>query len=221
VGWVVERAHRVGAKVLLDACQSVPTMPVDVQALGVDWLVASGHKMCGPTGVGFLWGRAELLRSLPPFLGGGEMIDEVTLETSTFSDIPHRFEAGTPAFAEAVALGAACDFLGMIGMARVQERERLLGERLWEHLTNLPGVRLYGPPPTLGKERAALAAFTLDRCHPNDVATLADQSAGVAMRSGHHCCQPLHRELGLTGTARLSLYFYNTLQERGRPKKES
>eukprot|EP00439_Symbiodinium_sp_Y106_P082791 s611_g22.t1 len=144
---VAKLAHSVGAKVLVDACQSVPHMPVDVQTLGADWLVASGHKMCGPTGIGFLWGRGEILRESPPFLGGGEMIDQVTLEGSTFNDIPHKFEAGTPAFAEAVALGAACEYLTNLGMAAVSQREHELAKHLWSRLEALPGIHLYGPSP--------------------------------------------------------------------------
>mmetsp|Transcript_112703 Transcript_112703/g.318485 ORF Transcript_112703/g.318485 Transcript_112703/m.318485 type:complete len:587 (+) Transcript_112703:190-1950(+) len=224
IEWVVERAHAVGARVLVDACQSVPHMVINVQALGADWVVGSGHKMCGPTGVGFLWGRAELLRSAPPFLGGGEMIDEVSLESSTYADIPHKFEAGTPAFAEAVALGAACDYLTEVGMDRVHSYERALSEHLWRRVGDIPGAVLYGPPPTFassgdeavgsaGSGRAALVSFNIQGCHPHDIATMADQDIGVAMRAGHHCCQPLHRELGVTASARLSAYFYNTLDE--------
>lgn len=208
VEWVVERAHAVGARVLVDACQSVPHMPVKVNQLGADWLVASGHKMCGPSGVGFLWGKADILRGTAPFLGGGEMIDVVTLEGSTFADIPHKFEAGTPAFAEAVALGAACDFLMRLGMEHVAEHERVLSERLWQKVQEIPGVEIYGPR----SPRAALVAFNVSGCHANDLATLVDQD-GVAMRAGHHCCQPLHTELHTTGSARLSAYVYNTVDE--------
>merc|ERR1719343_1458413 len=135
VEWVAEQAHKVGAKVLVDACQSVPHMPVDVQQLGADWLVASAHKMCGPSGIGFLWGRAELLRAAPPFLGGGEMIDEVHLDHFTCADIPHKFEAGTPAFAEATALGAACDYLAGLGMKEVHAREKILSAHMWRRLS--------------------------------------------------------------------------------------
>ncbi|CAE7885433.1 csd [Symbiodinium necroappetens] len=215
---VAKLAHSVGAKVLVDACQSVPHMPVDVQTLGADWLVASGHKMCGPTGIGFLWGRGEILRGSPPFLGGGEMIDQVTLEGSTFNDIPHKFEAGTPAFAEAVALGAACEYLTDLGMAAVSQRHRAGGEHelakhLWSRLEALPGIHLYGPSPETQPDRASLVCFNVDGCHANDLATLVDQDRGVAMRSGHHCTQPLHGELGVTASARLSAYFYNTIEE--------
>lgn len=213
IEWVAGRAHAVGAKLLVDACQSLPHMPVDVQRLGADWLVASSHKMCGPTGMGFLWGRAELLRAAPPFLGGGEMIDEVHLDHSTFADIPHKLEAGTPAFAEAVALGTACDFLSELGMERLQEREHALTEHLWKRITELPGVVLYGPPPSVQPHRASLCSFNVEGCHPNDLATLVDQDRGIAMRAGHQCCQPLHRFFGVTASARLSAYFYNTVEE--------
>jgi len=210
---VVRLAHANGAKVLVDACQSVPHMQTDVKSLGADWLVASGHKMCGPTGIGFLWGRADLLREAPPFLGGGEMIDEVHLEGSTWADIPHKFEAGTPAFAEATALGAACDYLQAIGMEAVHGQERSLMLRLWERLSEVPGITMYGPSPELEPDRAALCSFNIDGCHPNDLATLVDQEKGVALRAGHHCTQPLHKELGITSSARLSAYFYNTIEE--------
>jgi len=216
IEWVAERCRAVGAKVIVDACQSVPHMPVDVQAMGVDFLVASGHKMCGPTGAGFLWGRAELLRETPPFLGGGEMIAEVNLESSTYADIPHKFEAGTPAFAEAVALGAACDYLTGLaedgkGMEAIHAREEELAAYLWERLSTIPHITLYGPPPDKG--RAALLCFNIEGCHPNDIATLVDQDKGVAIRAGHHCCQPLHKHLGVTFSARASAYFYTTNEE--------
>eukprot|EP00931_Biecheleriopsis_adriatica_P056133 TRINITY_DN33262_c0_g1_i1.p1 TRINITY_DN33262_c0_g1~~TRINITY_DN33262_c0_g1_i1.p1 ORF type:complete len:517 (+),score=91.94 TRINITY_DN33262_c0_g1_i1:77-1627(+) len=210
---VAKSSHAVGAKLLVDACQSVPHMPIDVQSLGADWLVASSHKMCGPTGIGFLWGRADLLRASPPFLGGGEMIDEVTLERSTYNDIPHRFEAGTPAFAEAVALGTACDYLSGLGMEAIAQQEHALSEHMWRRLSELPGVVLYGPTPAEQPDRASLVCFNVAGCHANDLATLVDQDQGIAMRSGHHCTQPLHTELGIAASARLSAYFYNTFEE--------
>jgi len=213
VEWVAKQAHRVGARVLVDACQSIPHRPVDVQRLGADWLVASGHKMCGPTGVGFLWGRADLLRASPPFLGGGEMIDEVTLERSTYADIPHKLEAGTPAFAEAIALGAACDYLTELGMADIHKHETSLARHMWQQISDLPGVVLYGPPPSSAPDRAAVVSFNLVGCHPLDLATLVNEEQGVAMRAGHHCCQPLHHELGVAASARLSAHFYNTHED--------
>jgi cysteine desulfurase / selenocysteine lyase len=205
-------AHQQGAKVLIDACQSVPHMPIDVQAIGCDWLVASGHKMCAPTGIGFLYGQLELLRSMPPFLGGGEMIADVFLDHSTYADLPHKFEAGTPAIGEAIALGAAIDYLSQIGMANIHTYEAELTVYLFEQLQQLPQVKIYGPSPSGTAGRAALAAFTTSEVHAQDLSTLLDQS-GVAIRSGHHCTQPLHRFLNLSSTARASLSFYNTRTE--------
>jgi len=210
---IAELAHQQGAKVLLDACQSVPHMPIDVQDLDCDWLVASGHKMCGPTGIGFLYGKLELLRSMPPFLGGGSMIQDVFLDHSTYADLPERFEAGTPAIAEAIALGAAVDYLNKIGMDRIHAYEAEMTAYLFEKLNAIEGLTIYGPQPKAdGSGRAALAAFTVEGLHPNDLATILDQS-GIAIRTGHHCTQPLHRELGISGTARASLYIYNTREE--------
>ncbi|NJN86487.1 MAG: SufS family cysteine desulfurase [Leptolyngbyaceae cyanobacterium SL_7_1] len=206
-------AHQHGAKVLIDACQSVPHMAVDVQAIDCDWLVASGHKMCAPTGIGFLYGKLDLLRSMPPFLGGGEMIADVFLDHSTYADLPHKFEAGTPAIAEAIALGAAVDYLSAIGMETIHTYEAELTAYLWQQLQQVPQIRLYGPKPDAnGEGRAALAAFTTAAVHPHDLSTILDQ-AGVAIRAGHHCTQPLHRFLGAQSTARASLHFYNTREE--------
>jgi cysteine desulfurase / selenocysteine lyase len=210
---IVETAHQYGAKVLIDACQSVPHMPVDVQALGCDWLVASGHKMCGPTGAGFLYGKLAVLQAMPPFLGGGEMIQEVSLTRSTYAELPHKFEAGTPAIAEAVVLGAAIDYLNKVGMSRIAEYEHQLTAYLYEQIIAVPQVRLYGPKPNAdGSGRAAIATFTVAGVHPQDLSTFLDQS-GIAIRSGHHCTQPLHHLLGVDSTARASLYFYNTPAE--------
>jgi cysteine desulfurase/selenocysteine lyase len=195
------------AVVLLDACQSVPHMPTDVQDLGVDFLAASGHKMCGPTGIGFLWGRLDLLNSMPPWKGGGEMIDQVTLEGSTWQDSPARFEAGTPAIAQAIGLGAAIDYLNAIGMDEIEAYEHELAEYLYERLAAVPGIEILGP--TNPKQRAALCAFHHEQVHPSDLSTFLDMD-GIAIRAGHHCCQPLHAELGYTHSARASLYFYNT-----------
>lgn len=210
---IIAIAHRYGAKVLIDACQSVPHMLVDVQAMDCDWLVASGHKMCGPTGVGFLYGKLEVLQAMPPFLGGGEMIADVFLDHSTYAELPHKFEAGTPAIGEAIALGAAIDYLSRLGMDAIADYEHDLTAYLFQQLNKIPEVKLYGPQPKAdGSGRAALAAFTVDGVHAQDLSTLLDQS-GIAIRSGHHCTQPLHKVLGTTSTARASLYFYNTREE--------
>lgn len=210
---VVTLAHRYGAKVLIDACQSIPHMQVDVQSIGCDWLVASGHKMCGPTGAGFLYGKLGVLEAMPPFLGGGEMIQDVFLDHSTYADLPHKFEAGTPAIAEVIALGAAVDYLTQVGMARIESYEHELTRYLYDKLAQISQVKLYGPKPEAdGSGRAAIATFTIDGLHPQDLSTFLDQ-AGIAIRSGHHCTQPLHRTLGIDSTARASLYFYNTYEE--------
>jgi cysteine desulfurase / selenocysteine lyase len=206
-------AHRYGAKVLLDACQSVPHMAVDVQDLDCDWLVASGHKMCAPTGIGFLYGKKDLLRSMHPFLGGGEMIADVFFEHSTYADIPHRFEAGTPAIGEAIALGAAVDYLTAIGMDKIHAYEQEMTAYLFQQLNPIPEVKTYGPQPDAGvTNRVGLAAFTTGAVHPHDLSTILDQ-AGIAIRAGHHCTQPLHRHLGVQSSARASVYFYNTREE--------
>ncbi|NEP58460.1 MAG: SufS family cysteine desulfurase [Symploca sp. SIO2G7] len=210
---IIPLAHQYGAKVMIDGCQSVPHMPIDVQAMDCDWLVASGHKMCAPTGIGFLYGKLELLQKMPPFLGGGEMIAEVFLEHSTYAELPHKFEAGTPAIAEAIALGAAVDYLMGLGMDKIYAYEQELTAYLFALLRQLPEVTIYGPQPqTGGKGRAALAAFSVEGLDSSDISTLLDQE-GVAIRSGHHCTQPLHRLLGITGSARASLSFYNTQAE--------
>ncbi|NJK30874.1 MAG: SufS family cysteine desulfurase [Acaryochloris sp. RU_4_1] len=206
-------AHHYGAKVLIDACQSVPHMPVDVQTIDCDWLVASGHKMCAPTGIGFLYGKLDLLRSMPPFLGGGEMIADVYLDHATYADLPHKFEAGTPAIGEAIALGAAVDYLSGIGMNKIHTYEAELTAYLFQRLQEIPEIQIYGPQPDAkGEGRAALASFTAGDVHPHDLSTILDQ-AGVAIRAGHHCTQPLHRYLKVQSTARASLYFYNTQVE--------
>ncbi|KAL5064221.1 hypothetical protein RYX36_025958 [Vicia faba] len=206
-------AHDVGAKVLVDACQSVPHMAVDVQNLDVDFLVASSHKMCGPTGIGFLYGKMDLLSSMPPFLGGGEMIADVYFDHSTYAEPPSRFEAGTPAIGEAIGLGAAIDYLSRIGMQAIHDYEVELGNYLYEKLLSVPNIRIYGPAPSKEVKRASLCSFNIENLHPTDLATFLDQQHGVAIRSGHHCAQPLHRYLGVSASARASLYFYNTKED--------
>ena len=210
---ICQLAHQQQAKVLIDACQSVPHMPVNVQEIDCDWLVASGHKMCGPTGIGFLYGKLENLEAMPPFMGGGEMIADVFLDHSTYAELPAKFEAGTPAIAEAIALGAAIDYLSEIGMDKIYAYESELTGYLFRQLQKVPGIKIYGPlPDEKGYGRAALASFTTVEVHPNDLSTLLDNE-GVAIRSGHHCTQPLHRILDAPGTARASLSFYNTREE--------
>jgi len=198
------------AKIVLDACQSVPHMKVDVQDLGVDFLAASGHKMCAPTGIGFLWGKEDLLNSMPPYQSGGEMIDHVTMESATYAKSPARFEAGTPAIAQAVGLGAAIKYLEGIGMDKVEKYEHELAEYLHKRMSEVEGVSTLGPP--VGVERAAICAFTVDGIHPSDLSTFLDME-GVAVRAGHHCCQPLHQTLGISHSARASLYIYNTKED--------
>ncbi|RLT30664.1 MAG: cysteine desulfurase [Chloroflexi bacterium] len=210
VQYVATKAHAVGALILVDGAQSVPHMPTDVQALGIDFLAFSGHKMLAPTGVGVLWGRKALLDAMPPFLGGGSMIKTVTIEVSTYADVPARFEAGTPMIGEAIALGHAIDYLEAIGMANVAAYEESLGHYLLDQLAEVAGVTVYGPP--IGPDRAAMASFTVDCAHPHDVAQVLD-SEGVAVRAGHHCTQPLHAALDIPSTARASCYLYNTTQD--------
>jgi len=217
---IVRLAHEAGAVVSVDACQSVPHMPVDVQRLDVDFLAASGHKMLGPTGIGFLWGREKLLEEMEPLHIGSGSMTNVVIDGSQQTNprdmrpIPWRFEAGQPPLAEAIALGEACKYLEDLGMRRVHEYEVELGTYLWNSLAAIDGVVMYGPPPDTqaGQDRGALVAFNCPGVHANDLAFFLDQE-GVAIRSGHHCTQPLHRSLGVAGSARASLYVYNTLQE--------
>lgn len=209
---IITAAHEVGAKVLLDACQAVPHLPVDVQRLNVDFLAASSHKMCGPTGIGFLYGKLDLLEKMPPVFGGGEMIDRVELQRSTYAPPPARFEAGTPAIAEAVGLSTAIDYLSEIGMNVVHDHEVRLGNYLFERLREIPSLVLYGPDPAKGYKRCGLVSFTSKDVHPTDLALFLDQE-GVAVRTGHHCAQPLHDLLQVAGSMRASLYFYNNKED--------
>lgn len=204
---MARQAHRAGAVVLADGAQSVPHSSVDVQTLGVDFLVWSGHKMCGPTGIGVLYGRRELLEKMPPFLGGGDMIRRVEREHSTWNDLPWKFEAGTPHIAGAIGLGAAIDFIEQVGRERIVVQERSLLRRLLEEFRELPYVTCYGPLDV--EHQAGILSFNLGRLHPHDVATLLDRR-GIAVRSGHHCCQPLMQRLGVAATVRASFYLYNT-----------
>jgi cysteine desulfurase / selenocysteine lyase len=208
VAELCRQARAVGALTLVDAAQSVGHLPVDVQELGCDFLAFSGHKMCAPTGIGALYARAEILDSIPPWQGGGEMIVSVALEKSTFKKAPHRFEAGTPNIAGAIGLAAAIDYIEEIGRAAIFEHDSQLTRHALERFTELPGMRVLGP----SGQRGAIVGFVMDTAHPHDLTTFADQQ-GLALRGGHHCNQPLMRKFGLSGTTRASFYFYNTMEE--------
>jgi len=207
---IVARAHEVGAVVVLDACQSAPHMPVNVKELGVDFLTFSGHKAIGPTGIGVLWGRAELLKDLPPFLFGGSMIESVTMTDATWAPSPRRHEAGVPNMAQAVGLGAALEYLMQIGMAEIYAHEQKLGDYLLKRLQEIPELKLVGPLTM--NERGAVASFTLGEIHPHDLGQYLD-AQGIAVRTGHHCAWPLTRKLGVQATTRASLYLYNDEQD--------
>jgi cysteine desulfurase/selenocysteine lyase len=210
VAAIVKRARAVGALTVLDACQSVPHLAVDVADLGVDFAAFSGHKMLGPMGIGVLWGRYELLSAMPPFLTGGSMIEIVRMEGTTYADPPQRFEAGVPMAAQAVGLAAACDYLTALGMERVTAQEHALTEALLAGLAQRPWVRVIGPAD--GQDRSGAVAFVIDGIHPHDVGQILDD-AGVAVRVGHHCAWPLHRRMGVSATTRASFAAYNTLAE--------
>jgi cysteine desulfurase/selenocysteine lyase len=208
---MVAQAHEVGALVLVDGAQAVPHLPVDVQALGADFYVFSGHKVLGPGGSGALWARRELLEAMPPFMSGGEMIHSVHLRHSTFADIPHKFEAGTPDVAAAIGLGAAVDYLTALGMENVAAHEERLTAYALERLSQeVPGIRIHGPAEPA--DRAGIVTFTLPEAHAHDVATLLDREA-IAIRAGHHCAQPLHERLGETATGRASFSVYSSTDD--------
>ena len=206
----VARAHEVGAFTVLDACQSVPHLPVDLHALGVDFAAFSGHKMLGPTGVGALYGRRELLADLPPFLTGGSMVEVVTMEQTTYAPPPQRFEAGTQMVAQAVGMGVAADYLAELGMEAVAAHEQRLAGLLLDAVASVPGVRVIGP--TENRDRLATVSFVVDGVHAHDVGQVLDD-AGVAVRVGHHCAQPLHRRFGVAATARATASVYTTEAE--------
>ncbi len=209
VAEITALAHDAGAAVLVDAAQSVPHMPVDVRALGVDFLAFSGHKMCGPTGIGVLYGRRALLDSMPPFLGGGDMIRRVHLRDFTPNEVPWKFEAGTPAIAEVIGLGAAVDFLQQVGMPAIHQHERHLVGYALDRLSEVPGVTVYGPE---ADRRGGVVAFSIEGVHPHDAAQVLDDD-GIAVRAGHHCAMPIHDKLGLPATTRASFYLYNQPSE--------
>ena len=208
VAHLCEKARAIGALTLVDAAQSVGHAPINVRELGCDFLAFSGHKMCGPTGIGALYARAEVLAAIPPWHGGGEMIVSVTLERSAFKKAPHRFEAGTPNIAGAIGLEAAIDYIEQIGRPAIFEHDTELAHYAMERLEELPGMRVLGPR----EERGALVGFVMKSVHPHDLTTFADRY-GLALRGGHHCNQPLMRRFGLPGTTRASFYFYNTKEE--------
>lgn len=207
---MVDAAHAVGALVHVDGAQSVPHMPVDVQALGCDFYSFSGHKMLGPTGIGVLYGKRALLEAMPPFMGGGDMILRVTLQGSTWNELPYKFEAGTPAIAEAIGLGAAVDYLVRTGVERVHAHEMALTGYALERLAEVPGVRVLGPADPA--RRGGVAAMVMDGAHPHDVAQVLDHH-GVAVRAGHHCAMPLHQWYGVAASTRASFYLYNGFED--------
>jgi cysteine desulfurase/selenocysteine lyase len=202
-------AHEQGAIMVVDAAQAAPHMAIDVQALGCDFLAFSAHKMCGPSGVGALWGRRELLEEMEPFNLGGHMIRKVQFEETTWGDLPHKFEAGTSPIAEAVGFGAAVDYLTSVGLEAIEQHEHELAAYALERLRDVPGIVLYGPPPD---RRAGIVSFNMDGVHPHDVAQVLDWE-GVAIRAGHHCCQPLMQRLGVAATNRASFYLYTLPEE--------
>jgi cysteine desulfurase/selenocysteine lyase len=207
---MIAQAHAAGAVTLVDGAQSIPHMPVDVQALDADFYCFSGHKMLGPTGIGVLYGKRDLLEVMPPFMGGGDMIRTVGLREASWNDLPWKFEAGTPAIAESIGLGAAIDYLNALGMEHVRQHEQALTRYAMEQLAAIDGLTIYGPP---AEQRGGVISFTLADIHPHDLASILDQEAGVAVRAGHHCAQPLMERYDLSATARASFYVYNTKQE--------
>lgn len=206
---IIRLAHAAGAIALVDGAQSVPHLSVDVQSLDADFYAFSAHKMCGPTGIGILYGKSELLDAMPPFLGGGDMIKEVKLRSFRANSLPHKFEAGTPAIAEAVGFGAAVDYLTAVGMDKIAAHEHEITEYALDQLEEIPGVKLFGPS---ADKKGGVAAFTLEGVHPHDVAQILDQD-GIAVRAGHHCAQPLHEKFGIPATSRASFYLYSTKDE--------
>lgn len=207
---LVRAAHAVGAIVVIDAAQAVPHMPVDVRALDCDFMAFSGHKMLGPTGIGVLYGKRALLDRMPPFMGGGDMIREVGLERSTWNELPYKFEAGTPAIAEAVGLGAAVEYLNVLGLDNIRAHERELTAYALDKLQTVPGIEILGPMNA--DDRGGVIAFNLPNIHPHDVAAVLDREA-ICVRAGHHCAMPLHEQFGLAATTRASFYVYNHAAE--------
>ena len=205
---IIEKAHAVGAEVLIDGAQSAPHIQADVQALGVDYYVTSAHKLCGPTGIGMLYGKASALNRLPPYQGGGEMIAEVTFEKTTYAGLPHKFEAGTPNIAGGIAFGASLDYINAIGMTEIAQYEAELLAYATASLLKIPGVKIYGVAP----EKTAVISFNVEGIHPYDIGSILDKM-GIAVRTGHHCAQPIMDYYQIPGTVRASLSFYNTYEE--------
>lgn len=206
---IIRIAHNAGAITLVDAAQSVPHIPVDVQELDVDFLAFSAHKMCGPSGIGVLYGKKDLLNALPPFLGGGDMIKRVHLRSFTPNELPYKFEAGTPAIAEAIGFGAAVDYLNLIGMEAIAAHEHEVVNYALEHMEEIPGVTVYGPDADY---KGGVVTFTMDGIHPHDISQIMD-SYGIAIRAGHHCAMPLHEKYQIPASARASFYLYNSSKE--------
>ena len=208
IKYMIEKAHAVGAAVLIDGAQAVPHLKPDVQELDCDFYAFSGHKMCGPTGTGILYGKEEWLNKLPPYQGGGEMIKEVTFEKTTYADLPHKFEAGTPNIAGGIVLGTAVDYLNNIGFHNIQKQEEKLLEHATKRLLEIEGLKIYGT----GKNKASVVSFNIDGIHPYDIGSIIDK-LGIAVRTGHHCAQPIMNFFCIPGTIRASFSFYNTIEE--------
>jgi len=206
---IIRAAHAVGSLALIDGAQSVPHFPVDVQELDADFLAFSAHKMCGPTGVGVLYGKKELLEQMPPFLGGGDMIKRVTLRSFSMNELPYKFEAGTPAIAEAIGFGAAVEYLSSIGIHKIAKHEHNVMAYAMERMEEIPGVRIFGPNQN---QKGGVISFTMEGIHPHDISQILD-SYGIAIRAGHHCAMPLHEKFKIPASARASFYLYNTVDE--------
>ncbi len=209
---IAQLSKKNGSLVLVDACQSLAHTEVDVKDLNIDFLAGSGHKLCGPTGIGFLWAKEEILNKMPPLFGGGEMIQDVFEEKSTWADLPHKFEAGTPAIAEAIGLSEALNYISILGLNNIQKYEKKLTEYLFEQLHSIKDLNIIGPNPYQDSNRASLASFFIKNIHSNDIAEILD-SKGICIRSGNHCCQPLHKYLNINSTARVSMNFTTTKED--------
>ncbi len=209
---IAEIVHAFGGLILLDACQSLAHKIINVNTMKIDFLAGSSHKLCGPTGIGFLWSHEKILEKIPPFLGGGEMIEDVFLDYSTWASLPHKFEAGTPAIGEAIGMGEALTYLNKIGLENINEWEQKLTEYLFAKLQTIAGLNILGPKASPSSNRGSLATFIVKGVHANDIAALLDTN-GICIRSGHHCCQPLHHFYGLSASARASLSFTSTMEE--------